>query len=341
MKLEILEGLPVIGGQAYDLVFGIYTDEGDPINQIEKDHGKYMHMNVVSMDRSYFAHTHPIWLGRPNRESNLFKLTVNSPTVEFDNFQAPVALPTKGVYMLYSEVVPKGSHTPSVAEYKLEVLSGPDPSPTVQDDKVGHDKTISKYLKMGKKGTAETAETTHEEYQLKATIKSSVMDMGDKKMIHFDFQLFRKHQMAGHKMDIPIKYKELINWLGMPGHAILVSENHDDFFHLHYPDMKHQGGGGQHSMLEVDPETTQFRFMLAVSNNKYDHLKKKNFSIWAQFRISDTDGAPDINSHGIVDPSVTNSRISTIPFRFNLEDLKNKKGSGDDYGRGGHGNDMH
>ena len=147
--------------------------------------------------------------------------------------------------------------------------------------------------------------------------------------------------MAGHKMDMPIKHKELINWLGMPGHAILVSEKHDDFFHLHYPHMEHQGDGGQHSMPQIDPEATQFRFMLSVNNNKYDHLKKKSISIWAQFRISDTDGAPDINSNGIVDSSVTKSRILTIPFRFKLEDLIDKNGNGDDHGRGGHSHNMH
>jgi len=337
MKIEILEGSPVSGGQASDLVFGIYTDDGDPIKQIGKDHGKYMHLNVVSKDRSQFAHTHPTW----NKGSNQFNLTVNSPTVEFDNFQAPVALPTKGKYMLYSEFAPKGSHSSNVAGCELEVLGETDPLPSVEDDKVGLDKTISKCFDMGNKGTAETVETNEEKYHLKATIKSSVMDMVDSKMIHFEYQLFRNHEMAGHDMDMPIKHKELMNWLGMPGHAILVSDNHDDFFHLHYQDMNHKGGDGQHSMPQVDPEATQFGFMLTVSNDKYDELKKKNVSIWAQFRISDTDGAPDMDSDGVVDISVANSRILTIPFRFNLEDLIDTAGGGDDHGQSGHGHDMH
>lgn len=341
MKLEILKGLPVTGGQKSDLVLGIFTDKGDPLKQIKNDHGKYIHMIVVSSDRNHFAHIHPIWQGSPNKESNQFKLTVNSPTVEFDNFQAPMALPTKGGYTLYSEVVPIDSPTANVAEYKLKVLRGPNPSPIEQDDKITHDKTISKYFEVGKIGTAETAETTHEKYQFKATIKSAKMDMGDQKMLHYDFQLNRYHEMNGQKMDMPIKHKELINWLGMPGHAILVSENLEDFFHMHYPGMEHQKGGGQHDMPQVDPEATQFRFTLNVSNNEYEWLAKKKFSIWAQFRISDTEGATEINSDGIKDPRVANSRILTVPFRFKLKDLIDKKGSGNEDGQGTSSHNMH
>jgi len=126
MKLEILEGLPITGGQTSDLVFGIFTDKGDPIKQIEEDHDKYMHMIIISMDRSRFVHTHPARQDLPSEKSNKFKLTVNSPTVEFDNFQAPMALPTKGEYTFYSEVVPKGSPATEVAKYKIEVLNGPE-----------------------------------------------------------------------------------------------------------------------------------------------------------------------------------------------------------------------
>lgn len=212
---------------------------GSPVLRFDLEHEKFMHLIVVSRDLARFAHIHPDW----NEGSGLFTISVNRATADPDNQDADNAVAAPGSYLLFSEVKPRGkpvSHVGfAVTASGREVLG-----PLVPDQSLPSG-AIRKYFKEdGTPGRAGDA------YQVDLRVEPVAG------MTHVTFNISEAMDHGGHRMYSGVTNLE--NWLGMPGHAILIGATGSGvedkvFRHLHAGshggghDGGHPGGHGGHN----------------------------------------------------------------------------------------------
>lgn len=201
---------------------------GAPITQFDSNHHKLMHLIVVSADLERFAHIHPT-LG----DRGLFTMSVNEPTQDPDNQDAALAVPKAGPYLLFLEVKPKGGK-PEELRFGLVAKGSANPAPLQPDLRLPSGE-IRKYFKadgtFGQPGDF---------YQV--TLRIDKMSG----MVHLGFNIQTLMDHGGHRMYMGVS--DLEDWLGMPGHAVLVSQKGNTaqekvFRHLHAGT---HGGDGNH-----------------------------------------------------------------------------------------------
>ncbi len=152
-----------------------------------------------------FAHVHPA-LGA----DGTFSLRLNSPTADPDNQDAATAVPLPWTYFLFGQVLLNGQTALSEARAVL-TASGTAPNAPVTPDPAGTDGRVVKYFRADG-----TPGTFGDEYQVTLT------DSQPSGMINLDFHITEKMAMGGGEpMYMPVT--DLQPWLGMTGHAILIS----------------------------------------------------------------------------------------------------------------------
>lgn len=257
-----------------------FTDAttGQPIRQFEAEHGKFLHLIVVSQDLQTFAHLHPTLA--PG--SGTFAIAVDQPSSDPDNQDAARAITKSGPYLLFGEVVPVGQ-SDKLARFDL-TAEGPDEPAPLNPDPVRPTGEIQKYFKAdGSPGSVGDA------YQV--TLRVSRSDMQGMRMLNlaFNIQALSPGQ-AGQYAGVT----DLEPWLGMPGHAILISkagERAEDkvYYHMH-SGMHLPGGTGSGG---TGPNVS---FMTMGQSMPPGGVYK----VWGQFKRQD--------------------RVLTFPFVFQLED---------------------
>jgi hypothetical protein len=82
-----------------------FTDRrtGQPITRVEPEHGKPLHLIVVSADLGSFAHLHPA-----PAAAGRFAVALNQTTPDPDNQDAAHAVPRPGPYIAFAELRPAG-----------------------------------------------------------------------------------------------------------------------------------------------------------------------------------------------------------------------------------------
>lgn len=190
---------------------------GQAVTRFQQDDTKYMHLVVVSADLETFAHVHPVL-----QPDGRFAITLNAPNSDFDNQMAVHAMPKPGTYFLFADVTPMGGSA-QLVRYAAATAGSAAATPLALDPRVGD--TIQKYFTPdGLPGRAGDA------YRVTLGIgeMSSHMPMVNLSC-HIE-ALQPNGQYAG--------VTDLQSWLGMPGHAILVSQSGQSvgdkvFLHLH------------------------------------------------------------------------------------------------------------
>lgn len=239
-----------------------------PVLEYELDHGKYMHMVAVSRDLSTFAHIHPTF----DPQYGHFDIDVNTPSSDPDNQDTASVVTKPGPVMVWTEMQPKDQDVTTKA-FTVQA-NGVESPQAISPDPVLPDGSIRKYFTAdGKPGQAGDA------YQI--TLKISRTPG----MVHLNYNL-----QQAVKKDRGVVYadiKDLQPWLGMMGHAIVISaagDSVDDkfFAHLHagHDDLRHPSTG---------PDE-----MFMISETPPDGVYK----IWGQFKHHD--------------------KILTLPFVFDL-----------------------
>lgn len=200
---------PVVPGQPALLTFGFTRGpDHELIQDFDLDHGKYMHLIVVSQDLQTFAHLHPDLA----LASAVFKITVNAPSEDPDNQDAIRAITLPGTALLFAEIKP---HAEPEADVRLEVQAAgtPDPRP-LEPDPIDPSGRIRKHFTAdGSPGQP------GDEYR--ATLKVSTMGQGASSMVHLDMVLDRlTPTSSADPTYAPVT--DLEPWLGMLGHAVVI-----------------------------------------------------------------------------------------------------------------------
>lgn len=255
---------PVTPGKAAELAFSFFDGTtGQPITQFEIEHGKYMHLVAVSADLETFAHVHPDL--EPGR--GVFRIGVNRPTSDPDNQDAARAFPKPGPYFLFGEVAPKTRHVEQ-PRFALRAEGQAKPVPLTLDP-VGPDGTIAKSF----------APAGAPAYRVGLRVTKGEHHPG-MPMWTFDVNVA---VATGPSTYAPVT--DLEPWLGMPGHAIMISaagQQLDDkvFRHLHAGHGDHEAtteGGGHGGGTHVGPDVS---FMVMGD----DVPAAGVYKLWTQFK---------------------------------------------------------
>lgn len=232
----LIDGVPggsMSPGRPAQWTFGFLDPKtGRPIRQYDIDHEKPMHLIVVSRDLDRFAHVHP----QLDTGSGQFKMRVNELNADPDNQDAGRAVPKPGTYLLFGEVKPRGMGVQRLG-FTAKTTGGEDAIPLRRDAMV-QPGVIRKFFKdFGEPGN------DGDKYQITLTIEAMPG------MTHLTLNIQEMVDHGGHRMYMPVQ--DIQNWLGMPGHAVLISQAGDTaetkvFRHLHAG--SHHGGshGDEH-----------------------------------------------------------------------------------------------
>jgi hypothetical protein len=218
VRLEVATSpSPVSVGSEATVNFSVFGPDGKKVEQFESLHTEDMHVIKVSSDLTDFQHLHP----RKSANGTLsLRTTFDRPTpytirAEFDP-KGPVGETTSG-----AEIVPAGAREirPDLA---TEVRTA---------TAAGYRKTVDP--ENGPHVPGRTAVTLNGgEVSLRAgqasTLTFSLTDPG-----------------TGGPVE------NLRDWLGMPGHAIVFSEDKASFQHLHGHVMENSGGHGGHTPVDT------------------------------------------------------------------------------------------
>lgn len=204
---------------------------GRPVVRFEPEHEKQMHLIIVSRDLAHFSHVHPAFEAGDGR----FHLDVNRPTDDPDNQDAARAIPAAGSYFLFSEIKPDGGPI-QLVRFTLSA-SGAEALASLDVDAPDsgvYRRFLDSQGRLGRSGDAYRAEL-----RLSGTGSSTVMEL--------TLSGWMDHGGRGMYMGL----SDLEPWLGMPGHAVVVSAAGDRvedkvFLHLH-AEMGDAGRGGGHS----------------------------------------------------------------------------------------------
>ncbi|TNE50525.1 MAG: hypothetical protein EP343_07510 [Deltaproteobacteria bacterium] len=290
----------VAAGQPTDLTFN-FTDPatGKPITEFDKDHGKHMHAIVVSEDLSSFSHIHPT-MGPDGK----FHAKLNSPTNDPDNQDAQNAISKGGKYMVFGEVSPKGQ---GGKQTRFDVnASGPTQPVKLTPDKEIAPGVYQKYFNAdGSEGGPGAP------YQVTMTVSRKMHE--GKPMMHFDYNV-KEAQTCAQTGKTEYKTAEnMENWLGMPGHGVLIGANGASaqdrvFRHMHagggheHGAQAAQAGGhahGAHDAGHAHGSTTpQSGDNLSFMLGDKDIPPSGTYKMWGQFKHK--------------------GKVLTFPFTFNL-----------------------
>jgi hypothetical protein len=207
-----------------------YVDStGRTVSSFVTNHEKKNHVILVSESLESFAHIHPELL-----RSGVFAIRLGDQPSSYDadNQDAARAIPKGGNYFLFTEVQPQGAREPELVVTGLAAVPAERPAPLVLDP-VGPRGVIVKFFKAdlqpGVNGDA---------YRVTLVVQRAQAG------IRFNFRFEERGSTGAYA---PLDRLE--DWLGMPGHGILVSQDPAEgsrvFRHMHFG--MHGGGhGGGH-----------------------------------------------------------------------------------------------
>lgn len=264
-----------------------------------------MHLIIVKDDLSSFVHIHPTLIG----VTGTFSVILNQPSFEPDNVQAEDAILAPGKYYLFIEVFPMRTSLSPIGEFarfslraiepqspadpykklqqELAALSAPpsdlkasyrmDPPIPIIPPKIVSRQTgkIDHYFKLSETTTSDGPHYSianggfGDTYRVSASV-DTIGGCGGR-MVRWHYQLSEWDSNLGQYVIV----SKLEDWLGMQGHALLVSTNGDsldskEFYHIH--GMQH-GPAGPVMFLWFDRE-------MQKSFNANGRL----FKIWSQFK---------------------------------------------------------
>jgi hypothetical protein len=192
---------------------------GRAVTQFKVDDTKVMHLVIVSSDLSTFAHVHPYL---DPKGSGSFSLALNQPTTDPDNQAVVHAIPKPGPYYLFADVTPTGQST-ELVRFTANAQGSAPPTP-LQLDPTLPNGSIQKYF------TADSQPgQPGDPYRISLTIGRMTTGMA-----MMTLAVHVQALQGGQYTDVT----DLQSWLGMPGHAIIVSQsgqgvNDKVFLHLH------------------------------------------------------------------------------------------------------------
>lgn len=254
---------------------------GKTLLDFELNHEKLNHTLLISKDLSQFSHLHP-----DLKSDGSFSILLNTPSTNIDNQDALTAIAKAGTYFVFSEVTPKGDSDSSLFRGQFLTTGLELMEPIAVDPLVGG--LATKYfLADGKIGT------------INDTFKISFSIQSMPGMVHF---IFRFEEIMNHGG--MIHYMPVTNlepWLGMLGHAILISAagttaDEKIFHHLHLGGHHHMRDSAGHNHGTGAP---------ALSGDKLEFMLMGNdapppgiYKIWGQFKYK--------------------GQVMTFPFVFEL-----------------------
>lgn len=253
-------------GRPSDWTFSFQDEEGHPITRFEREHGKSMHLIVVSQDMETFAHIHP----EPGQDGVL-RVRVNQEGSPDDPGIAS-AVSKAGEFLLFGELKPEGQESQEVRF--TAKARGAGSTAALLPDPVLPSGQIRKFFKAdgapGKGGDA-----------YRVDLKVERMDG----IAHLNFRIQAAMDHGGETMYMDVK--DLENWLGMPGHAVLIGaqgERVEDkvFKHLHASGGGHDGGHdpkeGDHGGGHGGSGSGKVSFMLE------GEAEAGTYKVWGQFK---------------------------------------------------------
>lgn len=200
-------------GDAITLAFELIDASGQIIHDFNLDDTKYMHLIIVRDDHSTYAHVHPSLDAQTGR----FSIQINQPSNDPDNQDAAAAIPKAGIYDLYAQVVPKGGQ-PQTIRLQLRTADADQARRVDQQlDGTLPDRRISKYIAISPESGQGFYGTT-----LGAMI---MQGMAPTLSLHLE-----SCRQAGGPCQ-PVT--DLEPWLGMEGHAVIISQDGSVFRHWH------------------------------------------------------------------------------------------------------------
>lgn len=269
MLLNGEENGSVQAGQPARLQMAIRDPHGNPVREFELEHEKPMHMIVVSADLETFAHLHP-----DLTTGGEFSLSLNQPTTDPDNRDAERAITKAGPHLVFAEFKPRGQKLQGLA---LDLQASGQAAPVqLRPDLTGSGQVTRYFSADGQPGAVGAP------YR----VSFELDDMRGHGMMHLTFHL-EKAVGDGYQ---PVQEAE--NWLGMPGHAIMIGAGGGDassrsFNHLH---SGHHGHPMQPLLGGAGPD---FPFML------HGQMPPDGtYKVWGQFKHE--------------------GRVVTFPFVFEL-----------------------
>lgn len=189
----------------------IRNEQGKPVDKLDINHEKLLHLIVVSKDLSYLDHIHPEYKG-----SGEFAITTT--------------FPSGGEYKLIADYKPTGGSSATQTEWVQVKGAAAQPVPVAPDK--GHSKVAD---------------------GVEVTLKNDHPTAGK------DFELDFILNDAATKQPIT----DLEPYLGAVGHVVILSENTEEYLHVHPIDEKAKG-----------PEA---KFATTFPN-------KGKYKIWGQFQ---------------------------------------------------------
>ncbi|MBI3547832.1 MAG: hypothetical protein HY078_02145 [Elusimicrobia bacterium] len=212
---------------------------GRAVTDFEPEHEKYLHLVVVSDDLRTFAHVHPAY----DRKTGRFTVRVNQATADPDNQDLARAVPKPGRYFLFAELKPRGQSVQRVL-LTAAALGQPDRVATLPDRRDATGKIVKYFTQTGEPGAAGDA------YRVSYAVDKESMPG----MVHLTFRIEAAMRHGDHAMYHEVT--DLVPWLGMMGHAIVLGRTGDRieekiFLHLHaghhdHPHDDHGHGGHGH-----------------------------------------------------------------------------------------------
>lgn len=168
-------------GQPATIRIHIQDEAGKPIDQLDIEHEKLLHLIVVSKDLSYFNHIHPEYMGQ-------------------GEFVISNTFPSGGDYKLIADFVPAGGSKTTQTEW-ITVEGATEPPVALDADKV-HARTVDGV---------------------------EVKLLNDHPEAGKDFEL--NFELADADTKQPIT--DLEQYLGAVGHVVILSEDTEDYLHVH------------------------------------------------------------------------------------------------------------
>lgn len=297
----LINGQPngsIQAGKPTELSFQ-FTDPttGKPIKDFDLDHGKQMHAIIVSDDLSTFSHIHP-----PLGPDGKFNANLNQADGDPDNINSQNAFPKGGKYMVFGEASPQGQG-PQQTRFDVNASGPSQPVKLTPDPQIAPGQYQKYFNADGSPGGPGAP------YQVTLTVRKEMHD--GKPTLHFDYNVKEatKNPLNGNTEYKPTQNME--DWLGMPGHGVLIgangaSANDRVFRHMHAGGDAHAHGapGGGHSHGPGDaghahgPTAPRTGENLSFALNDQDIPPSGTYKMWGQFKH--------------------NGKVLTFPFTFDL-----------------------
>lgn len=275
LQLDVTTNKYIFPSQEFDMTLTVRDANKDVVKDFSLNHEKMNHTIIVSKDLETFAHIHP-----EQQKAGEFLVTVNSQkALEQDNIDAAQAVTKPGTFFVFSEVVPVFNNQVTLLRGSLSAHGKETPIP-LKPDTVTKNKSL-KYFKatgeVGQKGDA---------YRVTLALHK----MTDMLHITFKIEQWMEHGGVGHYMTVT----DLENWLGMPGHGILIGEAGDDvqsryFHHLHAmvddgtnSGGHHHSGGSMHDQHPVAGTVSGEELQMMLEGK--DVPPTGTYKLWGQFK---------------------------------------------------------